>query len=276
MITTVTIPAQDAHPAGPTRLRVQCPRARILQGCAGETAPTRRAAVRAVLNTSSTVCRRRHTVVYRTPRPGAARSGSPPPGSLSRAGATPSIRWPWGDGPGTFGLGLGCCDGPTSSSTPRTASPSSPPRHPRAVVVLVHHIHREQWPVAGGSWLGSAVDRVVAGAAGPRAVAVRRCLPSAEELAELGWIRRIAVRNGLDPLPEGPGGCRRDQRPTRRPRAWSCCRDWSTQEVEDAIDAGRARAASRARAGRDRQRLVGRQAARLRGRARTSWAARRA
>nr|WP_235831451.1 glycosyltransferase family 4 protein [Gordonia zhaorongruii] len=74
-------------------------------------------------------------------------------------------------------------------------------------VVLVHHCHREQWPVAGPvlsrlgwwieSWLSPRVHR------DHRYVTVSE--PSAAELVGLGVDRnRIAVvRNGVDPVPEG-------------------------------------------------------------------------
>ena len=75
----------------------------------------------------------------------------------------------------------------------------------RRVVVLVHHCHREQWPVAGRwmarlgwfceSWLSPRVHR--------RNQYVTVSLPSARDLADLGvGLRRIAVvRNGLDEAP---------------------------------------------------------------------------
>src|SRR5699024_9113248 len=77
------------------------------------------------------------------------------------------------------------------------------------VVVLVHHIHREQWPVAGrivariGWWIESwLAPRVHA-----RSQYVTVSLPSAEVLAELGVdpARIAVVRNGLDPLPGDAG-----------------------------------------------------------------------
>ncbi|MEJ9076974.1 glycosyltransferase family 4 protein [Gordonia malaquae] len=74
-------------------------------------------------------------------------------------------------------------------------------------VVLVHHCHREQWPVAGPvlsrigwfveSWLSPRVHRR------NRYVTVSE--PSAAELVDLGVDRdRITVvRNGVDPVPSG-------------------------------------------------------------------------
>lgn len=78
-------------------------------------------------------------------------------------------------------------------------------------VVLVHHCHREQWPVAGpvmgriGWWIESRLS--------PRVHRRNQYLtvsqPSAAELHELGvGPERVAVaRAGLDPLPDGaPAG----------------------------------------------------------------------
>ncbi|WP_067478783.1 glycosyltransferase family 4 protein, partial [Dietzia timorensis] len=74
-------------------------------------------------------------------------------------------------------------------------------------VVLTHHCHREQWPVAGpvlariGWWIESRLS--------PRVHRRRQWLtvsrPSAAELASLGVpASRIAViRNGVDPIPAG-------------------------------------------------------------------------
>jgi glycosyltransferase involved in cell wall biosynthesis len=76
----------------------------------------------------------------------------------------------------------------------------------RRVAVLVHHCHREQWPVAGWffgrvgwfveSWLSPRVHR--------RNQYVTVSLPSARDLVGLGVANeRIAlVRNGLDEAPE--------------------------------------------------------------------------
>ncbi|MCX5043044.1 glycosyltransferase family 4 protein [Aldersonia sp. NBC_00410] len=73
------------------------------------------------------------------------------------------------------------------------------------VTLLVHHGHREQWPVAGrlvgrfGWWLES----VLSPRAHRRNQYLTVSLPSAEELAALGVDRhRIAVvRNGAEPVP---------------------------------------------------------------------------
>jgi len=74
------------------------------------------------------------------------------------------------------------------------------------VVVLVHHGHREQWPVAGrvighlGWWVESRLSPWLH--RGNQYLTVS--LPSADELAELGVARdRIAVvRNGVDRVPD--------------------------------------------------------------------------
>ncbi|WP_227985058.1 glycosyltransferase family 4 protein [Nocardia spumae] len=78
-------------------------------------------------------------------------------------------------------------------------------------VVLVHHGHREQWPVAGRvigrigwwieSWLSPRVHR--------RDQYLTVSLPSAEELASLGVdpMRVAVVRNGAEPIPaQSPTG----------------------------------------------------------------------
>lgn len=75
------------------------------------------------------------------------------------------------------------------------------------VTLLVHHCHREQWPVAGplmaklGWWLESVVSPRVH----RRNQYLTVSLPSADELVALGVDRdRIAVvRNGVDALPPG-------------------------------------------------------------------------
>ncbi len=74
------------------------------------------------------------------------------------------------------------------------------------VTLLVHHCHREQWPVAGplmaklGWWLESAVSPRVH----RRNQYLTVSLPSADELVALGVDReRVAVvRNGADPIPD--------------------------------------------------------------------------
>lgn len=106
-------------------------------------------------------------------------------------------------------------------------------------LVLTHHCHREQWPVAGPvlsrigwwieSWLSPRVHR--------RTQWLTVSTPSAEEFAALGVPpEHIAVvRNGIDPLPEGlaPGS------PATRapgPRLVVLSRLVPHKHVEDALD----------------------------------------
>ena len=154
-----------------------------------------------------------HTVVYRTSRSrGAARSEIAPSGvRYSRAGGRFTV-YPLALLAmvlGRFGVGaLGILRKPdvvvdTQNGVPffsrfATTSP---------VVVLVHHIHREQWPVAGPvvAPIGWFIESWLAPRVHARSQYVTVSLPSSEELAGLGVDpERIAVvRNGLDPLPEG-------------------------------------------------------------------------
>ncbi len=105
-------------------------------------------------------------------------------------------------------------------------------------VVLVHHGHREQWPVAGaligriGWWIESRLS--------PRVHRDNQyltvSLPSAEELAVLGVEReRIAVvRNGAEPVPEGaPTGSAATRSP--EPRAVVLSRLVPHKQIEDAL-----------------------------------------
>ena len=77
----------------------------------------------------------------------------------------------------------------------------------RRVVVLVHHCHREQWPVAGPvlGRLGWFVESRLSPRLNRRNQYVTVSLPSARDLVTLGvGNERIAVvRNGLDEAP-GP------------------------------------------------------------------------
>ncbi|MEV6770641.1 glycosyltransferase family 4 protein [Nocardia sp. NPDC051030] len=76
---------------------------------------------------------------------------------------------------------------------------------PAPTVVLVHHGHREQWPVAGklvgriGWWIESRLSPLVH----RRNQYLTVSLPSAEELAVLGvaGTRVAVVRNGAEPVP---------------------------------------------------------------------------
>ena len=107
------------------------------------------------------------------------------------------------------------------------------------VVVLVHHVHREQWPVAGplvariGWWIESRLaPRVHAGCQ-----YVTVSVPSARELADLGVDPGCiaVVRNGLDPLPSGSGHRPPDRSdPTSRLVVLS--RLVPHKHIEDALD----------------------------------------
>ena len=157
-----------------------------------------------------------HTVVFRTSRSrGAARSETSPTGvRFSRAGGRFSV-YPRALAAmllGRAGLGpLGVLRRPDVVVDTQNGVPFFSRLVTRSpVVLLVHHIHREQWPVAGrlvapvGWWIESwLAPRVHA-----RSQYVTVSLPSAEELAELGVdpARIAVVRNGLDPLPEGFAG----------------------------------------------------------------------
>ncbi|MEU6562210.1 glycosyltransferase family 4 protein [Nocardia nova] len=107
-------------------------------------------------------------------------------------------------------------------------------------VVLVHHGHREQWPVAGRlvgrigwwieSWLSPRVHR--------RDQYLTVSLPSAEELASLGVdsTRIAVVRNGAEPVPgQSPTGAE----PTRTPHPSIVVlsRLVPHKQIEDALEA---------------------------------------
>ncbi len=154
-----------------------------------------------------------HTVVYRTSRSrGAARSEVSGSGvRFSRAGGRFTV-YPLALGAillGRIGLGpLGVLRRPDVVVDTQNGVPFFSRLATRApVVLLVHHIHREQWPVAG--WLVARIGWWIESWLAPRVHArsqyVTVSLPSAEELAELGVdpARIAVVRNGLDPLPEG-------------------------------------------------------------------------
>jgi len=78
------------------------------------------------------------------------------------------------------------------------------------VVVLVHHCHREQWPVAGP--LLARLGWLIESRLSPRIHRGSRYLtvsaPSAAELVDLGVDREriTVVRGGVDPVPAVPGG----------------------------------------------------------------------
>lgn len=107
-------------------------------------------------------------------------------------------------------------------------------------VVLVHHGHREQWPVAGrligriGWWIESRLS--------PRVHRDNQyltvSLPSAEELATLGVDRsRIAVvRNGAEPVPaDAPTGAVETR--TAEPTVVVLSRLVPHKQIEDALTA---------------------------------------
>ncbi|WP_040839103.1 glycosyltransferase family 4 protein [Nocardia brevicatena] len=107
-------------------------------------------------------------------------------------------------------------------------------------VVLVHHGHREQWPVAGrligriGWWIESRLS--------PRVHRDNQyltvSLPSAEELATLGVDRsRIAVvRNGAEPIPaDAPSGTVETR--TAEPTVVVLSRLVPHKQIEDALTA---------------------------------------
>lgn len=191
-----------------------------------------------------------HSVVYRTSRSrGAARSEVTAAGlsnarvTVSRAGNRFTV-YPRALGAmlaGRFGLGpLGALRRPdvvvdTQNGVPffsRLATTAP-------VVVLVHHTHREQWPVAG--WLVARIGWWIESWLSPRVHSrsqyVTVSLPSADELAELGVdpARIAVVRNGLDPL---PAGVRAGGAATRAngPRLVVLSRLVPHKHVEDALD----------------------------------------
>lgn len=107
----------------------------------------------------------------------------------------------------------------------------------RRVAVLVHHCHREQWPVAG--WfvgrLGWFVESRLSPLMHRRNQYVTVSLPSARDLADLGVdTSRIAVvRNGLDQAPPDTLGAAR----SATPRAVVLSRLVPHKQIEDALDA---------------------------------------
>lgn len=108
------------------------------------------------------------------------------------------------------------------------------------VTLLVHHCHREQWPVAGrlmaklGWWIESSLSPRVH----RRNQYLTVSLPSADELRALGVDRdRIAVvRNGADAIPAGvvPGD---DHTRTEHPSLCVLSRLVPHKQIEDALGA---------------------------------------
>lgn len=107
----------------------------------------------------------------------------------------------------------------------------------RRVIVLVHHCHREQWPVAGPllgrfgwfveSWLSPRLHR--------RNQYVTVSLPSARDLTDLGvdGARVAVVRNGLDEAPLDTLAAPRSP----EPRVVVLSRLVPHKRIEDALDA---------------------------------------
>ena len=107
----------------------------------------------------------------------------------------------------------------------------------RRVAVLVHHCHREQWPVAGRfvGRLGWFVESRLSPRLHRRNQYVTVSLPSARDLTDLGVdAGRIAiVRNGLDTVPPDTLGTTRSV----TPRAVVLSRLVPHKQIEDALDA---------------------------------------
>jgi glycosyltransferase involved in cell wall biosynthesis len=107
----------------------------------------------------------------------------------------------------------------------------------RRVVVLVHHCHREQWPVAGRTRarIGWFVESRLSPWLHRRNQYVTVSLPSMRDLADLGVdTRRVAVvRNGLDQAP--PASLSGPRSAT--PRAVVLSRLVPHKQIEDALDA---------------------------------------
>jgi glycosyltransferase involved in cell wall biosynthesis len=107
----------------------------------------------------------------------------------------------------------------------------------RRAVVLVHHCHRQQWPLAGSvvGRLGWLCESTVSPRVHGRSQYVTVSLPSARDLADLGVsLDRIAiVRNGLD---EAPAQTLSSPRSTT-PRVVLLSRLVPHKQIEDALDA---------------------------------------
>ncbi|MCV7344794.1 glycosyltransferase family 4 protein [Mycolicibacterium rhodesiae] len=107
----------------------------------------------------------------------------------------------------------------------------------RRVAVLVHHCHREQWPVAGRFFgrLGWLVESRLSPRMHRHNQYVTVSLPSARDLADLGidTARIAVVRNGLDDAP--PETLTAQRSPT--PRVVVLSRLVPHKQIEDALDA---------------------------------------
>lgn len=104
-------------------------------------------------------------------------------------------------------------------------------------VLLVHHCHREQWPVAGRRTgrFGWFVESRLSPALHRRNQYVTVSLPSARELTELGVApAQIAVvRNGVDEAPQASLTAQR----SATPRVAVLSRLVPHKQIEDALDA---------------------------------------
>ncbi|WP_431237911.1 glycosyltransferase family 4 protein [Mycolicibacterium aichiense] len=107
----------------------------------------------------------------------------------------------------------------------------------RRVAVLVHHCHREQWPVAGRFFgrLGWLVESWLSPRMHRHNQYVTVSLPSARDLSDLGVdAGRIAVvRNGLDDAPPDTLTAQRSS----TPRVVVLSRLVPHKQIEDALDA---------------------------------------
>lgn len=105
----------------------------------------------------------------------------------------------------------------------------------RRAVVLVHHCHREQWPVAGPllGRLGWFVESRLSPWVNRRNQYVTVSLPSARDLVALGVDRRriAIVRNGIDPAPDLVG------ERAQWPRVVVLSRLVPHKQIEDALEA---------------------------------------
>jgi len=107
----------------------------------------------------------------------------------------------------------------------------------RRVVLLVHHCHREQWPVAGRvlGRIGWFMESRLSPRLHRNNQYVTVSLPSVRDLADLGVdIHRVAVvRNGLDELPARAPAAGR----SATPRVVVLSRLVPHKQIEDALDA---------------------------------------
>ena len=107
----------------------------------------------------------------------------------------------------------------------------------RRVVVLVHHCHREQWPVAGRvmSRIGWFVESQVSPRVHRRNQYVTVSLPSARDLALLGVNSDhvVVVRNGVDAAPDEALTMPRSE----TPRVVVLSRLVPHKQIEDALGA---------------------------------------